>query len=191
MRVVVALTIALLGLSACGGDGDEEPASTTAARPADRVPAEPLGTPAEGTGRIVVGSLDVELSIETCERDDAAVPAGTAPAELVGIRATGSRDDGTSVLVDVRRFRTAGEVPTITDTVTVVEGPEEAPENVLQAQRYEVAGAVSDARDPQADDPLLRLGADAVTGSGVFAPPGAFADDEGLVTGRFAFACGR
>lgn len=192
MRVMAALTIVLVGLTACGSDGDDTPTPTTASpSPGDGAPSQDLGTPADGAGRIVIGSLDVELSMKTCERDDAALPEGTAPAELVGIRATGVDEDGTPVLVDVRRFRTAGEVPTITDTVTVIEGPEDAPDSVLQAQRYEVAGVVSDARDPEADAPLLRLRAGAVTGEGMFAPPGAFADDEGLVEGRFVLGCER
>lgn len=186
--------MAVIALAACSGGETSAPSvpttttTTVAPHPAADVPLAP---PERGAGRLVLGSsLDVTLEIETCVRDDAATPEGTAPAELVVVEAAGTRSDGVAVLVEVRRFRTAGELPTITDTVTVVEGDEAAPQRVLQAQRFEVGGQVTDARDPGADDPILRLRADSVSGEAVFGPPGAFAGDEGLVTGRFALGCG-
>ena len=72
-------------------------------------------------------SLDVALDVETCTRDLGAQPDGEIPSEQVTVRATGERDDGVPVVLDLRRFRSQGAAATITDTVTVLEGTEAAP----------------------------------------------------------------
>lgn len=194
---LLAIGVAVIGMSAgmaaCSSEDGGSTASTTTTAAA--VAAEPLattdlGSPVAGTARVVLGSsLDVTLEIAECRLDLDAQPAGQVPAELVGIEATGATADGTPVLLDVKRFRSAGAATTITDTVTVLEGTEESPVRVVVAQRFEVGGQVTDGRDPDADDPLLRVTQAAITATGVFAPPGAFAGDAGAVEGAVAIAC--
>ena len=194
MRMVLAVTLAVLSIGCTGGpdDADTDDASATTAPPAGPEPAAvpELDTPSEGRARLVIGaSLDVTLVVERCHRDLAAEPDGEVPSEQVTVVARGTGPGGEPVMVDVRRFRSQGASPTITDTVRFVEGPEDAPRRVLEAQRFEVDGLVTDPRDPDADDPLLRVTDREVRASGVFAPPGAFADDGGLVAGVLAITC--
>ena len=194
MRIVLAVALALLPTGCTGGSGDagSDDAPTTTADAAQPEPAAvpTLDAPADGRARLVIGSsLDVTLAVERCHRDLAAEPDGEVPSEQVTVVARGTGPGGEPVMVDVRRFRSQGASPTITDTVRVVEGPEDAPRRVLEAQRFEVDGLVTDPRDPAADDPLLRVTDREVHASGVFAPPGAFADDGGLVGGVLAISC--
>ena len=196
MRMVLAVALALLTAGCTGGSGDtdtdsdaDDSPATTAAEPEPAAVAD-LDPPADGRARLVIGSsLDLTLVVERCHRDLAAEPDGEVPSEQVTVVARGTGPDGEPVMVDVRRFRSQGASPTITDTVRVVEGPEDAPRRVLEAQRFEVDGLVTDPRDPAADDPLLRVTDREVHASGVFAPPGAFADDGGLVAGELAISC--
>ena len=194
MRIVLAVALALVPLGCTGGSGDDEPdgGSATSAPAIEPEPAAvPDGdAPADGRARLVLGSsLDLTLVVERCHRDLAAQPDGEVPSEQVTVVARGTGPGGEPVMVDVRRFRSQGASPTITDTVRVVEGPEDAPRRVLEAQRFEVDGLVTDPRDPDADDPLLRVTDREVHARGVFAPPGAFADDGGLVEGVLAISC--
>lgn len=186
-------------LAACsGGSGDDaasdQPAPTEATVEATvappPVPTEQLPVPEAGRARVVLGpTLDTTLAVEECVRDPGAVPEGQVPAEQLVVVARGTRSDGVAVSLDVRRFQSAGAASTITDTVTVVEGTDDAPERVSVAQRFEVGGQVTDPRDPDADDPLLLVREESITASGIFAPPGAFADDGDLLAGRIAISC--
>lgn len=201
----LALALALAGCSGSGdtgsedvgsdgtGDGSAEgPDGVTTDEPAgvEALPSAEPEPPTDMEARVVLGAeLDVALTVQACERNLGARPDGQVPAEQVAITATGARDDGTPVLLDVRRFVSAGAAPTITDTVTVLVGTEEAPERVLVAQRFEVGGLVTDLRDPDADDPLLRVGEQAVEARAVFAPPGAAAGDDGLADGIVLISC--
>ena len=79
--------------------------------------------------------------------------------------------------------------PTITDTVRVVQGPADAPTSVLEAQRFEVDGLVTDPREPEASAPLLRITEAGIEATALFAVPGSFAEDGGLVEGAVSIAC--
>lgn len=193
MRVAATIVL-LLAVAACAGDDDAPPAADATTTVAPGVP-EPLAvdgvTPATpGQVRVALGSfLDATLPVEECVLDLGAQPDGQVPSQQVTVVARGESDDGRALTVDIRRFRSEGASPTITDTIRVVLGPEDAPERVLEAQRFEVDGLVTDPRDPDADDPLLRVTDGRVDGAGVFAPPGSFADDGGLVQGAVSVAC--
>jgi hypothetical protein len=200
-RVAVALAAVTcvpgLALGACTGDGGDDRAgasSTTVPTPADTTP-EPLAVgeiPAPGAGqaRLVLGAiLDVTLDLTACTRDLDARPDGEVPSEQVVIDATGDAD-GTPVALSVRRYRSQGASPTITDTIRVTQGPVDTPTAVHEAQRFEVDGLVTDPRDADADDPLLRITREGIEATALFAPPGAFADDGGLVEGALAITCG-
>lgn len=205
MSAVRIALIAAVVLAGCGnGDGTPEAATSSSdtSIPGDPSPAvstdrrpEPLsvvdlGELGPGEARIVLGaSLDVTLVVETCAIDLGARPDGEVPAAQVRVRATGARPDGVPVTVDATRFRSQGAAPTITDTITVLVGTEATPERVVQAQRFEIDGQVTDPRDADADDPLLRIAGQRVEARGLFAPPGSFADDGGLVEAALAVAC--
>lgn len=188
LAILIVVTIA----SCRGDEGDSSGSTTTstAAVTAESLAVADLGTPTAGSARLVLGSsLDVTLDITACRLDLDAQPDGEVPAQLVGVQASGATVDGTPVLLDVKRFRSAGAATTITDTVTVLEGTEAEPVRVFVAQRFEVGGQVTDGRDPGADDPLLRITQAGITARGIFAPPGAFAGDAGAVDGALVIAC--
>lgn len=191
---VAATIVFVLAVAGCAGDDDASPATDATTTAAPGVP-EPLAVDdvtasASHQLRVALGSfLDATLPLEQCVLDLGAQPDGQIPSQQVTVVARGEAEDGQALTVDIRRFRSEGASPTITDTIRVVLGPEDAPQRVLEAQRFEVDGLVTDPRDPDADDPLLRVTDGRVDGTGVFAPPGAFADDGGLVEGAVSVAC--
>ena len=198
MRTVWAIAgvLVLAGCTAGSGNGSDGPASSTSTSPDVSFEApqpavvDDLGAPEPGRARAVLGSvLDVELTVEGCRIDLGAMPDGQVPAERIRVQAAGKRSDGTPVTLEVLRLASAGASPTITDTVRVTEGASDAPDRVLEAQRFEVGGLVTDPRDPEADEPLLVTSGPNVDASGVFAPPGAFAADGGLVAGLVSISC--
>lgn len=184
-------------LAACGDDDPDDTATafyqtttTTAAPPATLGPVIDIGTGPDAA-LVFLADVDgmIDLEITECSIDLEAEPDGQMPAELLGVSATGETDDGTTVALDVRRFRSEGASPTITDTVTLAFGDPEAPERVLVAQRFEVDGLVSDIRDPDADSPLLVVGPGGFEGRGLFAAPGADVEDGGAVEGVVRGTC--
>jgi hypothetical protein len=77
----------------------------------------------------------------------------------------------------VQRFAATGEVDTFTDTITYTDSAK-----ILQALRFEVAGEITDPRDPDARGVLLRTRPDGVSAAAVAGPPGSAGEDlEGLV----------
>lgn len=191
MRAFVVTAALAVGLAACGDDAATTATTTTSAPSrVDALPTTDISEPGPGEAHVVLGtSLDITLVVETCTRDLGAQPDGQVPSEQVAIQASGARADGVPVLLDLKRFRSQGASPTITDTVTVLEGTEATPVRVLQAQRFEVDGQVTDPRDPEADDPLLRVTEQRIVARGLFAPPGSFAADGPLVEGSVSIAC--
>src|SRR3546814_11578187 len=69
-----------------------------------------------------------------------------------------------------------GAPETYTDTVTYTD-----PGRILQAQRIEVAGQVTDLRDPEVTTSLLRLRPDGLSLQALASGPGEDADDGGLI----------
>ncbi|WP_436793593.1 hypothetical protein [Actinospongicola halichondriae] len=204
-RFAAGLAIAL-ALTACGGADSGDGVDTSSAGPVvtgtgDVTPTPPStlgGVPdigaAEGAALVFLpdasGGVDqIGLDVVSCANTPDADADGEVPAELLGVTATGIDADGTEVGLDVRRFRSQGASPTITDTITIVFGDPEAPDRVLVAQRFEVDGLVSDLRDPTADDPLLVVGPGGFEGRGLFGPPGGGVDAPELVEGVARATC--
>lgn len=170
--------VALLGLAACSsggggsGDGAPEPASATTA---PTVPAPPAPGPS-GQGTVVVGGTARPFEVVECRLEPDPAEPEAARALLV-VTGAGTTSRGDAFTVEVQRFAaTLGETTTYTDTITYQD-----PARILQAQRVEVAGQVTDLRDPAATSPLLRPRADGVSGAGLAGPPGDTAEEGGLV----------
>lgn len=196
MRPALVIVLSVLLLAGCGSDDDAGSAASTT--PTTSAPAPTLGpVPDIGTGPdaalLFLADVDgmIDLQITSCVVDLAAEPDGQVPAELLGVAAVGETEDGTTVNLDVRRFRSVGASPTITDTITIAFGDPDAPERALVAQRFEVDGLVSDIRDPDADAPLLVVGPGGFEGRGLFAAPGADVEDGGAVEGVVRGTCAR
>ena len=193
---VIAASLVLAVCVGCSSDDDAAAPSTSAAsdlsfEAPEAAAVTQLDQPDPGGARVVLGSLlDVELTVTACELDPSAMPDGEIPAERLVLRAEGEGPAGTPIVLDALRLASQAASPTITDTVRVTEGPADAPSRVLEAQRFEVGGLVTDPRDPAADAPLLTVDGGRIAAHGVFAPPGAFAADGGLVEGLVAATCG-
>jgi len=113
------------------------------------------------------------------------------PAEPEGARAllvaagSGRTASGVPFTVEVQRFATnINDVVTFTDTIAYTDAA-----RILQAQRIEVSGQVTDLRDPGATSALLRTRADGVSATGLASAPGDDADDGGLVALALDLTC--
>ena len=95
---------------------------------------------------------------------------------MVELTGTGTTASGAAFTVAVQRFATGTDVVTFTDTVTYSDSA-----RILQAQRIEVNGQVSDLRDPKAASPLLRTRSRGVAAVGLAGAPGDGPDDEGII----------
>ncbi len=192
------LAFAGLAVMACG-DGDDVASPSTGSNDETPTPAVTLGGVPDigavpGTALVFLpddaGQIaQLSLDVVTCAISPDATPDGEVPAELLAATIAGATEDGTELNVDVRRFRSQGASPTITDTITIVFGDPDAPDRALVAQRFEVDGVVSDLRDPGATDPLLVVGPGGFEGRGLFAPPGAGVDASEIVEGVVRAGC--
>jgi hypothetical protein len=177
-RRVALAGILLLGAVACsGGDdggGDGATLGSTEAPAAATVPAVPAVTEA-GTGVVVVGGTTSSFAVTACNLEpNLAEPEGARTlASLEGAGTTGS---GVAFTVEVQRFATGTDVVTYTDTVTYTDAA-----RILQAQRIEVRGQVTDLRDPKAATALVRTRDDGLSAAGLAGAPGARPEDEGII----------
>lgn len=174
----LVLLAALLLATACSGGGDDdddagaslgvtaEPTEVTAP---DVPPASP-----PGTGVVVVGGSSSSFAVTECRLE----PGDAADSErLLRVTGEGTTGGGVPFGIEVQRFTAATSVETFTDTITYTDSA-----RILQMQRFEVAGEVTDLRDPDARGTLLRVRPDGVSAAGVAGPPGAVAGaDEGIV----------
>lgn len=180
--VAGALVCVTLLAGACsGGGGDDalpsEPSAdgtVTTGGPTAAVPDVPAPSP-PGTGVVVVGGTSSTFAVTACRLEpDPAAPAGArALLELDGAGTTAS---GVPFTIEVQRFATGTDVVTYTDTVTYTDAA-----RILQAQRVEVAGQVTDLRDPDATTALLRPRSDGVSAAGRAGGPGDIGDDDGVI----------
>lgn len=177
MLAVVGVAAVLTGCSDDGSDGAAPPATgdgpgTTAAPPG---PPEPPPAPEPGAGVVVVGGTTSTFTVTECRLEpDPAEPEGAQT--LVSVSGTGTTARGVEFTVEVQRFATGTDVRTFTDTATYTDSA-----RILQAQRVEVAGQVTDLRDPGASSALLRVRPDGVSLSGLASGPGEDAEEGGLV----------
>lgn len=174
--VAWAVVGVLVLLTGCASD-DAAPVDGTAT--SDLAPAsapEPPAPGEPGTGSVVVGSTAHPFEVTGCRLEPDPTEPEAARALLI-VSGAGTTPRGDAFTVEVQRFATTlGEVTTFTDTITY-----EDPARILQAQRIEVGGQVTDLRDPSASTALLRPRADGVSGAGLAGAPGDDADDEGVV----------
>lgn len=137
-------------------------------------PAAPPPSPA-GTGVVVIGGRSSELEVTSCRLEaDPSEPEGAQT--LVSIKGEGTTEAGVPFTVEVQRFATGTDVRTFTDTLLYADSG-----RILQAQRVEVNGQVTDLRDPDATSALLRLRDDGVSLSGIASGPGDDREDGGLI----------
>ncbi len=168
--------LALVASCSGGGDGDDDGASlgdTVAPTPVT-APDVPGPSPA-GTGVVVVGGSSSSFAVTECRLAPAAGEgAASTLLLLVGAGTTGG---GVPFEVEVERFATSTAVDTFTDTVSYSDTA-----RILQIQRFEVQGEVTDLRDPDARGTLVRVRPDGLAATGIAGPPGAVAgEDEGIV----------
>ena len=177
-RTLCAAVVAVVALaSACsdgGGDDDgSELGSTSSTTPpvAPTVPAES----APGTGVVAIGSLETPFEVVECALEPAADAGPGDP--LVLVQGTGTRANGVLFAVEVRRTSTEDAAETFTDLITYTDSA-----RILQVQRSETAGEVTDLRDPDARGTLLRVREGGLSATGIAGPPGTSAPEgPGLV----------
>jgi hypothetical protein len=175
-RRLVLLVALVLGAGCSGGDdADDDGASLgdTAPPTAVTAPAIPAPSPT-GTGVVVIGGATSEFSVTECELE----PADPDATTLLVVTGAGTTASGVPFQVEVQRFAADTEAAaTFTDTITYSDTA-----RILQLQRFEVAGEVSDLRDPDARSTLLRVRPDGLSAAGLAGPPGTGAEfDEGIV----------
>lgn len=178
-RGVGALVAGVLAAACSSGSDDGAPPATGGDRTGSTiersvVPDVPGESPA-GTGVIVVGGATSSFAVTACrlEPDPAAPPGARALVAMTGAGTTGS---GVPFTVELQRFAAGTEVVTYTDTVTYADSA-----RILQAQRIEVRGQVTDLRDPRASTSLVRTRSGGVTAAGLASAPGDAAGDGGLI----------
>lgn len=174
---VPSVVVALAFLAACSGGGTEpdDGASlgVTATLAPVTAPPAPAVSPA-GTGVVVIGGSSSSFSVTECELTSAEGDAAT----LLRVTGAGTTANEVPFQVEVQRFAVDTDAAkTFTDTITYRDTA-----RILQLQRFEVDGVVSDLRDPEAVSTLLRVRSDGVSAVGLAGPPGTGADiKEGMV----------
>lgn len=178
---ITGLVAAVLFAAACS-DGDSGSPSTptdtgggpqvSVGRP--DVPSVPSPSPA-GSGVVVVGGSASSFEVRSCELEpDPAAPAGARA--LLAVTGAGTTGAGVPFSIELRRFATGTDLVTFTDTLTYTDSA-----RILQAQRIEVGGQVTDLRDPSATSALVRPRAGGVSAAGLASAPGDAVGDEGLI----------
>ena len=174
-RSFLVLVVAL-GLAACSGgdDGDDDGSDlgTTSSIAPPVTTDVPAASP-PGTGSVVIGGISSSFEVTDCALE----PASEDPSELLRLTGAGTRGNGVPFSVEVLRTATQEADETFTDVITYMDTA-----RILQAQRFEVAGEVSDLRDPDARSTLLQVRPDGLSATGIAGPPGTSAPEgPGLV----------
>jgi hypothetical protein len=176
-RRSLLLLVAVALVAACSDDdggGDDDGASLGDTAPATSVtaPEVPAASPA-GSGTVVIGGSQSPFTVTECQLEPA-----DDPTTLVRLTGAGTTGSGVPFQLEVKRLaaRTAA-AETFTDTITYTDTA-----RILQLQRFEVGGEVSDLRDPSARGTLLRVRPEGLSASGLAGPPGTGAAfDQGIV----------
>jgi hypothetical protein len=170
------LLVVVLALAACsadddGGDDGSGLGATSSTTPpvAPDVPAPS----APGTGVVVLGELSSSFEVTECRLEAAA----EGPSELLHVAGAGTRANGVPFSVEVVRSSSEEAEETFTDLITYTDTA-----RILQVQRSETGGEVTDLRDPGASGTLLRVRPDGLAAAGIAGPPGTRAPEgPGLV----------
>jgi len=160
-----AVVLLALAAVACSGDDGDDGADlgTTSSLAPPVAPSVPAESPA-GTGVVLIGELSSSFEVTTCDLE--APPAG-GTGELLHLEGSGTRANGVPFTVEVVRSSSEEAAEAFTDLVTYVDTA-----RILQVQRSEVGGEVSDLRDPGARGTLLRVRPDGLSATGIAGPPG-------------------
>jgi len=172
----IALGVAILAGCSSSSEPADDGASLGQTLPTTEVtvPEVPAPSPPR-TGVVVVGASVSSFAVTACELEPGAVVDGTTTLLLV--TGEGTTAGGIPFKVEVRRSSVATAVETFTDSVTYTDTA-----RILQLQRLEVNGEVSDLRDPRATGTLLRTRPTGVAAVGRAGPPGSVVgEDEGIV----------
>jgi hypothetical protein len=171
------VVLALVGASCSSGDdGDADDDGAGLGATSSTVPPEapPVPSTSEpGTGVVVIGEIPASFAVTACSLDAA---GGENPAVL-RVTGSGTRGNGVPFSVEVVRSSSEEGAKTFTDLITYTDTA-----RILQVQRSETAGEVTDLRDPGARGTLLRVRPDGLSASGIAGPPGTRAPEgPGLV----------
>lgn len=175
IRLLPVLLALVLVAGCSGGSDDDDGASLGVTAPPTEVTAPEVPPPSPpGTGVVVIGGNPSSFAVGECrlERD-----AASGTSTLLVVTGEGTTGGGVPFQIEVQRFATDTSVETFTDTVSYSDTA-----RILQVQRFEVNGEVTDLRDPAARGTLLRVRPDGLSATGLAGPPGSGGDDvEGLV----------
>jgi len=176
IRLSVLLVVFVLAGGCSGsGDDDDDGATLGSTGPPTEVTAPEIPVPSPpGTGVVVVGGTSSAFSVTDCELQ----PEGADATNLLVVTGAGTTASGIPFQLEVQRFAADSAVAeTFTDTITYSDTA-----RILQVQRSEVDGEVSDLRDPDARSTLLRVRPDGLSAAGLAGPPGTGGEfDEGIV----------
>jgi hypothetical protein len=178
---IVALAVASACADGDGGEADDGAGlGTTSSIGAPSAPDIPSESPA-GTGVVVIGERGSgsSFAVSECELE-----AGTADGELLHVTGAGTTGSGVAFQIDVVRRTTSGAAETFTDLITYADTA-----RILQVQRFETAGEVSDLRDPDARGTLLRTRDGGLSAVGIAGPPGTDVEGPGLVGFALDLTC--
>jgi hypothetical protein len=175
-RLRHAALIAVLAFAACSaddaGDGGGAGLGTTSSIAPPVAPSVPAESPS-GTGLVLIGELGSSFKVTSCDLD----VGGATTGELLRLEGAGTRANGVPFTVEAVRSASDEAAEAFTDLITYTDTA-----RILQVQRSEVAGEVTDLRDPDARGPLLRVRADGLSATGIAGPPGTRAPEgPGLV----------
>ena len=175
-RAWCPVVVAVLLLAACSssdGSSEEVDGDNDGGGPVT-VPA--VGEATEpGSGLIAVGGSTHRFAVTECLLEPNPADPDGARA-LLAMNGAGLTESGVAFTVELQRFATGTKVITYTDSVTFSDSG-----RILQAQRIEVAGEVTDLRDPEASTSLIRSRPGGVSAAGLASAPGDREKDGGLI----------
>jgi hypothetical protein len=172
----VVLAVALAACSSDGdGDGDDDDGAGLGTTSSIAPPVAPSAPAASepGTGVVVIGEIPASFAVTACSL----APTSAEAPEQLRLTGAGTRANGVPFSVEVVRSSSEEGAKTFTDLITYTDTA-----RILQVQRSETAGEVTDLRDPDARGTLLRVRPDGVSATGIAGPPGTRAPEgPGLV----------
>ena len=180
--LALLVVVGLMGGCADGGSEGDDGASLgeTAPPTAVTAPDVPPTSPA-GTGVVVIGGSSSSFAVTECNlepQDD--------ETTLLLVTGAGTTGSGVPFDIEIQRFAAdSAAAQTFTDTISYTDTA-----RILQLQRFEVEGEISDLRDPSARGTLLRVRPDGLSATGLAGPPGTGGKfDEGIVGMALDLTC--